>query len=114
MQSFFSLKEILTRRLASDSPYLEFLRVPAMSSGVYVLAPRATDTQTPHAEDEIYFVVGGSARMSVQQANGEALDREVAAGDLIFVPAQQEHRFHSVTAELVLLVIFARAESLPG
>jgi oxalate decarboxylase/phosphoglucose isomerase-like protein (cupin superfamily) len=114
MQSFFSLKEILSQRLASDSPYLEFLRVPAMSSGLYVLSPGAQDAQTPHAEDEIYFVVAGSARMSVHHTNGEALDREVAAGDLIFVPAQQEHRFHSITAELVLLVIFAPAESLPG
>jgi quercetin dioxygenase-like cupin family protein len=52
--------------------------------------------------------------MSVHQANGDALDREVAAGDLIFVPAHEEHRFHSITAELVLLVIFAPAESLPA
>ena len=114
MKSFFSLKEILTKRLATDSPYLEFLRVPAMSSGVYVLSPGAKDAQTPHAEDEIYFVVAGSARMNVHQTNGEALDREVAAGDLIYFPAHQEHRFHSITAALVLLVIFAPAESLPG
>jgi mannose-6-phosphate isomerase-like protein (cupin superfamily) len=111
MQSFFSLEELLTERHARDLPYFEFLRVPAMSSGVYVLSPRATDTQTPHAEDEIYFVVSGSARMSIAQTNGEALDREVVAGDLIFVPARQEHRFHSITEELVALVIFAPAES---
>jgi hypothetical protein len=52
--------------------------------------------------------------MTVHQGNGEALDGEVASGDLIFVLARQEHRFHSITAELVLLVIFAPAESLPG
>ena len=111
MQFFYSLNEILDRRLERNSPYLEFLRVPAMSSGVYVLSSGATDTQTPHAEDEIYYVVSGSARMSIAQENGDPVDREVSSGDLIFVPARQEHRFHTITEELTVLVIFAPAES---
>jgi mannose-6-phosphate isomerase-like protein (cupin superfamily) len=111
MQFFYSLNDILKQRTASDCPYLEFLRVPAMSSGVYVLAAGATDEQTPHAEDEIYFVLSGSARMTIAQQNREPVDREVRSGDLIFVPARQEHHFHSITEELNLLVIFAPAES---
>ena len=111
MRFFYSLNEILERRLEGKSPYWEFLRIPAMSSGVYVLPCGATDAQTPHAEDEIYYVVSGSARMSIAQQNGEPLDREVRSGDLIFVPARQEHRFHSIREELTLLVIFAPAET---
>ena len=111
MQFFYSLNEILDRRLKGNSPYWEFLRVPAMSSGVYVLPCGTTDTQTPHAEDEVYYVVSGSARMSIAQENGEPLDREIRSGDLIFVPARQEHRFHTITEEVILLVIFAPAES---
>lgn len=108
---FFSIDEILRERLASGRAYLEFLRVPALSPGVYVLKAGTTDAQQPHAEDEIYFIVSGAARMSIRQANGEALDRPVSAGDLIFVPARQEHRFHSIAEDLVALVIFAPAET---
>lgn len=88
--------------------YSEFLRVPTMSVGTYVLAPGATDRQTPHTEDEIYYVVRGTGRFQ----NGDG-DQAVGPGDVLFVPARRPHRFHSVTEELVLLVVFAPAEQLP-
>lgn len=86
--------------------YHEFLRVPAMSAGVYVLPAGATDKQTPHQEDEIYYVVRGTAKMRL---GGE--ERSVDAGDVIFVEKTLEHRFLDITEELMLLVIFAPAES---
>ncbi|MCI4364509.1 MAG: cupin domain-containing protein [Thermoplasmata archaeon] len=93
----------------STERYHEFLRVPAMSVGVYVLPAGATDGQSPHGEDEIYYVVQGKARF----LHG-ALDQPVAPGDVLFVPAHDEHRFHSVEEELVVLVVFAPAEQAPG
>jgi mannose-6-phosphate isomerase-like protein (cupin superfamily) len=89
----------------SADGYLEFLRVPAMSVGVYVLAAGAEDRQNPHREDEIYFVVKGRSRF-------RRGDEEVAvkSGDTLFVPAREPHRFHSIETELVLLVVFAPAE----
>ena len=48
---FGSLTEIDQQRAASGKPYREFLRVPALSTGLYVLAAGATDMQTPHRED---------------------------------------------------------------
>jgi mannose-6-phosphate isomerase-like protein (cupin superfamily) len=85
--------------------YAEFLRVEAMSAGVYVLPRGATDTQTPHGEDEVYFVVRGRSRFH----HGDRDDR-VGPGDVLFVPAREIHRFHSIEEELVLLVLFAPAE----
>jgi quercetin dioxygenase-like cupin family protein len=38
-------------------------------------------------------------------------DREVAAGSVIFVAAEVEHRFHDISEELAVLVFFAPAES---
>jgi len=35
----------------------------------------------------------------------------VNPGDLLFVAAREEHRFHSIEDELVALVVFAPAES---
>jgi mannose-6-phosphate isomerase-like protein (cupin superfamily) len=79
-----------------------------MSVGVYVLAAGATDAQTPHSEDEVYLVARGRGRFR----NGE-VDVAATAGDVLFVPSHREHRFHSITEELVLLVVFAPAERLP-
>jgi len=95
---------VVDRARAGDG-YSEFLRVPALSAGVYVLAAGAVDRQSPHTEDEIYYVVRGHGRFH----HG---DQESAAdpGDVLFVPAREEHRFHSITEELVLLVVFGPAE----
>jgi mannose-6-phosphate isomerase-like protein (cupin superfamily) len=86
--------------------YREFLRVPTISAGLYVLSVGSTDPQQPHHEDEVYYVVRGRARFKVGTE-----DREVSAGSVIFVAAEVEHRFYDVTEELVVLVIFAPAES---
>ena len=103
---FAQLAEIEKQRAASGRLYREFLRVPAMSAGLYVLPKGATDPQKPHREDELYYVVSGRARFT---AGGEA--REVSAGTLIFVAADVEHRFHGIEEELTVLVFFAPAES---
>jgi quercetin dioxygenase-like cupin family protein len=103
---FASLPEIEEQRAESGKPYREFLRVPAMSAGLYVLPAGATDRQKPHREDEIYYVIRGRARF---KAGSE--DREVSAGSMIFVAAQIAHRFYDIAEELAILVIFAPAET---
>jgi mannose-6-phosphate isomerase-like protein (cupin superfamily) len=104
--TFASLPEIEEQRARSGKPYREFLRVPAMSAGLYVLPAGGQDLQRPHHEDEIYYVVRGRARF---KAGAE--DREVTAGSLIFVAAEVGHRFYDITEELAVLVFFAPAES---
>jgi len=103
---FASLSEIDRLRAQSGKLYREFLRVPAMSAGLYVLPAGGTDLQQPHHEDEIYYLVRGRARFRA----GEE-DREVSAGSVIFVAAEVEHRFYDVAEELEVLVFFAPAES---
>jgi mannose-6-phosphate isomerase-like protein (cupin superfamily) len=98
--------EIHPQGVDRDKPYREFLRVPSMSAGVYVLPAGAIDAQKPHQEDEIYYVIRGRARLSLG-----AEDHEVSPGGVIFVAAKLEHRFHDITEELALLVFFAPAES---
>jgi quercetin dioxygenase-like cupin family protein len=103
---FASLPEIEEQRARSAKSYREFLRVPALSAGLYVLPAGATDHQKPHREDEIYYVIRGSARF---KAGSE--DREVSAGSVIFVAAEVGHRFYEITEELTILVMFAPAET---
>jgi quercetin dioxygenase-like cupin family protein len=103
---FYQAAEIDQQRAQGGKLYREFLRVPAMSAGLYVLAAGSTDPQRPHHEDEMYYVVRGRARF---KAGGE--DREVSAGSVIYVAAEVEHRFYGIAEELAVLVFFAPAES---
>lgn len=104
--SFFNIKDAENRREQSGKRYLEFLRIPAMSAGLYVLPAGGADPQSPHKEDEMYYVVRGQARM---RAGSE--DQAVSEGSIIFVAAGVEHRFYDIAEELVVLVFFAPAES---
>jgi mannose-6-phosphate isomerase-like protein (cupin superfamily) len=104
--NFFNIADAETHRKQSGKRYAEFLRVPAMSAGIYVLPSGGTDPQSPHKEDEMYYVVRGQARMRVGTE-----DRAVSEGSIIFVPAREEHRFYEITEELTVLVFFAPAET---
>ncbi len=103
---FTNVNEIDRQRKARAKLYREFLRVPSMSAGLYVLAAGAADPQKPHHEDEMYYVVRGCGRF---RAGDD--DQEVAAGSVLFVAAEVEHRFYDITEELQVLVFFAPAES---
>jgi mannose-6-phosphate isomerase-like protein (cupin superfamily) len=103
--STFDLDDLQRARTDSGRPYHEFLRTHDLSAGLYVLAAGATDTQEPHTEDEIYYVISGRATVRV----GEE-DQPVGPGSVIFVGADVPHRFHDITEEIVLLVMFGPAE----
>lgn len=105
MNHFFRIDDLNRDRAAQGKLYLEFLRVPAMSAGVYVLAAASTDPQKPHHEDELYYVVRGLARMQIGNEHAD-----VRAGSVIFVEAEREHRFYDIKEEVEVLVFFAPAE----
>jgi mannose-6-phosphate isomerase-like protein (cupin superfamily) len=108
VRHFFQLSELAGQREQLGKLYLEFLRIPSMSAGIYVLSPGGTDPQKPHNEDEVYYVVRGRARMRIG-----AEEQEVHTGSVIFVEAKEEHRFFDVSEELFVLVFFAPEEGHP-
>ncbi len=101
----FELGQLIDQRGESAKLYLEFLRVPDLSMGLYELPAGAADPQSPHTEDEVYYVVKGRASIKVADE-----DRPVQAGSLIYVAKNVEHRFHSIEEDLTILVFFAPAE----
>jgi mannose-6-phosphate isomerase-like protein (cupin superfamily) len=105
MTHFFHIDDLSRQREDKNKLYFEFLRVPAMSAGVYVLAKGGGDQQKPHHEDEMYYVVRGRARMQIGSDHAE-----VRPGSVIFVEAELEHRFYDIQEELEVLVFFAPAE----
>jgi mannose-6-phosphate isomerase-like protein (cupin superfamily) len=101
----FELEQLIGERERAGRAYFEFLRVPALSAGLYVLPAGAADSQQPHSEDEVYYVARGRAQLRVA---GE--DRAVGPGSVVFVAAGVEHRFHTIEEDLTVLVFFAPAE----
>ena len=108
MTHFFHIDDQARERAARGKLYFEFLRVPAMSAGIYVLAPGAIDLQKPHREDEMYYVCAVERGCRSVRARRAKMPR--CAGSVIFVEAEREHRFYDVTEELELLAFFAPAE----
>ena len=102
----WELDQLDAERTASGRLYHEFISVPDLSGGLYVLEAGATDPQSPHTEDELYVVMSGRAKVLV---GGEV--RPIREGSVIFVGAGVEHRFHHIEERLVLLVMFGPAES---
>jgi len=82
----------------------EFFRIPAMSMGIYKLPAGGLDDQTPHKEDEAYYVIRGRALIEV-----EGQHQPVEPGSLIYVAANADHRFVEIEEDLELLVFFAPA-----
>lgn len=101
-----TLDDVTVAHAAGGAMWHEFLRVPALSMGLYVIPAGGDDPQSPHSEDEVYYVVSGKGMLT-------AGDREfsVESGSILFVAKQVPHKFHDVTEELRVLVFFAPAHT---
>jgi mannose-6-phosphate isomerase-like protein (cupin superfamily) len=102
----FRLDELEAERAANDGAYLQFLRERNMSVGLYALDAGEHDPQNPHAQDEVYFVVSGRASITVGLET-----TPVARGSVVYVPAGVAHKFHHITEDLRVLVMFSPPES---
>ncbi|HEY7522239.1 MAG TPA: cupin domain-containing protein [Candidatus Limnocylindrales bacterium] len=105
----FELDALRALQAAAGRPYLEFLSVPDLSIGLYVLPSGGVDRQQPHTEDEAYYVISGRARLTVGEES-----HDVHPGSIVFVAAGVPHRFHDIEEELTLLVVFGPAEGSRG
>ena len=101
----FEISEIEQDRRKLQKSYLEFFRENSLSVGLYVLRAGEGDSQQPHTEDEVYYVMGGKGQIDVAGEN-----RPISQGSVVFVPANVKHQFHRVTEDLSLLVFFAPSE----
>jgi len=101
----FRLDDLDAERAANQGAYLRFLREKTMSAGLYALDAGAVDGQQPHAQDEIYLVVSGRASITVGEET-----TAVARGSVVYVAAGTAHRFHHITEDLRVMVVFSPPE----
>ena len=104
----FEIEQVRRRLEAANGGYEVVHASPGLEVGVYVLVAPEPDHQQPHADDELYVVLGGSGVLTVA---GEAIP--VVEGQSVFVPAGAEHQFTAYEG-LSVLVIFARARATPA
>jgi mannose-6-phosphate isomerase-like protein (cupin superfamily) len=65
------------------------------------LKPGEEDTQLPHTNDEVYYVIEGNGFLKIKNK-----DYKVSKDKLFFVAKNVEHYFHGNTAELKVLYFF--------
>ncbi len=99
----FELEELLAQREESDRAYLPFLNVDSLNCGIYVLKAGAFDGQSPHDDEEVYYIIKGKG---VLRVDGD--DQLVKPGSIVYVQAGIEHQFHSIDEDLTMLVFFAK------
>jgi mannose-6-phosphate isomerase-like protein (cupin superfamily) len=88
-----------TRIYPEGAPFVTVMAGGTMS--VEIFAPQGVDLQTPHSQDELYFVQTGRGELVI---NGQRFT--AAAGDAFFVAAQVEHRFENFSKDFVTWVVF--------
>lgn len=104
MQSF-ETAGLMAEQIQTGQAWLEFLRVPSLSMGVYHLQAGQEDRQQPHSEDEVYYIVAGRGKFQA----GERV-QDVGPGMILFVERFAEHHFLDITEDLTALVLFAPPE----
>ncbi len=100
------LSDLIYERKRSNELYLEFLRSEKLSAGLYELKAGSIDSQQPHTEDEVYYVIKGRGSIQIGEER-----RKVKSGTIVFVNAKVDHRFLEIAEDLSILVIFAPPEA---
>jgi len=98
----YELPQLISELEKEGGYFLDFLKIRDLEAGIIVLHPGENDTQEPHSEDELYYVIKGKASMEL----GEKEIR-VKGGSIVFVPAGLSHRFYGNSEDLVVLYMFA-------
>ncbi|MBK7409680.1 MAG: DinB family protein [Saprospirales bacterium] len=92
-----AVKEL--EKQANRSPFVQLMNEQEFTVEWY--APQGVDSQTPHLEDELYIVASGSGTF---ENGGQSVP--FSAGDVLFVPAGQEHRFINFSDDFATWVVF--------
>ncbi len=83
----------------NNQPFTTLMKNGSMS--IEYFAPKNSDTQQQHKQDEIYVIASGSSQF---YRNGKIINCNI--GDVLFVPAGMEHRFLDFTKDFATWVIF--------
>jgi Cupin domain. len=95
----------VTDDIADDDDSIEAIRTDAVSLEVMKFVEGDEDPAHAHAEDEIYHVDSGAAKINVE---GDIT--AVSEGDVIHLEPGTDHQFLDFEDELVMTVLYAPAK----
>jgi mannose-6-phosphate isomerase-like protein (cupin superfamily) len=102
----FDLTSILEEPRAAGASYVEFLRRPRVSLGLYTVPVGSVDGQHPHAADEVYLVQSGHGVLRVGDQT-----YPLSPGSIVSVDHGVDHAFVEVAEDLKIVVVFAPPEA---
>lgn len=94
-----SLDEALKAIEDRQGVFARMLSHGSMFVGLYT--PKVEDKQSPHKQDEVYIIMEGTGEF----LNGTTTTT-FKPGDVIFVPAAEEHRFLNFSEDFKAWVVF--------
>jgi quercetin dioxygenase-like cupin family protein len=103
-----SLDALIAKAEESGERWVQFLDRSTLFMGLYRLPKGAEDGQSPHGQDEVYYVAKGRGVLEVDGERAAA-----APGAILFVAAGAEHRFVDIEEDLELVVFFSKAPVAP-
>lgn len=86
-------------RNSHDGSYAVLLEHGTVEIGFY--APKGKDPQQPHDQDEVYIAQSGSGTFVCGAERSP-----FSAGEALFVPAGETHRFETFTDDFAAWVVF--------
>ena len=101
MKLDFDLSSYFEKVKNSNSFFHTFINRDSLAVGLLVLKPGEEDTQTPHASDEVYYVISGNGFLKIKNK-----DYPVSKDKLFLVAKDVKHYFHGNTSELKVLYFF--------
>ena len=105
MKLDFDLSTYLGKIKKSSNYFHTFINRDSLAAGVLVLQPGEQDTQEPHQNDEVYFIISGDGFLKIKNK-----DYQVSKDKLFFVAKDVEHYFHSNSVELKVLYFFGGSD----
>jgi mannose-6-phosphate isomerase-like protein (cupin superfamily) len=99
--NFTNLDKVIADLDSTESYFLNIFNNKGVDLGVLRLRKGETDTQLPHAVNEVYFVVEGNGFIEI-----EGKVKPIKRADFIFVSANIQHRFIVDDQDLVVIYFF--------
>lgn len=94
-----TVSSALDRLRKANSDFARLLERSAFDVGLY--KPETVDPQEVHKRDELYVIAAGTGDFVCGD-----ITTSFAPGDVLFVPAQVDHRFRDFTEDFCAWVIF--------
>jgi len=97
----FDLSTFLEKIKQSSSYFYTFINRDSLAAGILVLQAGEEDTQEPHDNDEVYYIISGDGFLKIKEK-----DYKVSKDKVFFVAKDVEHHFHGNKKELKVLYFF--------